>query len=249
MSSGTRAIVTLWKRELLRFLRAKSRIIGSLGMPFFFLLFLGTGLGSAFSFGSMSYMQFIAPGIIGMVLLFASVFSGVTVIMDRQFGFLKEIMVAPVPRWAIVTGKTLGGMTTAIIQALLILLILPLLGVNLDYGGLGIALLLMALISAGFVALGIAIASKMEDMHGFQIIMNFLIMPMFFLSGALFPLDNLPGWFKGVTMIDPLTYGVDGLRYAFLGTSHFPLWMDFGVLIAFTLLAVGAGSFLFSQRN
>lgn len=245
--SELNALQALWKRELLRFMRAKSRIIGSLGMPLFFLLFLGTGLSSSFSQGN--YMEFIAPGILGMVLMFSSVASGLTVIMDRQFGFLKEILVAPVSRLCIVMGKTLGGATTAILQAVLIMLLMPFLGVTLNAAGFLTAFVFMILISVAFVGLGLAIASKMEDMHGFQLVMNFLVMPLFFLSGALFPLSNLPGWLKTLTLVDPLTYGVDGLRGALTGTSAMPFWTDFTVLALFCAAMVSLSVWLFTKKN
>jgi len=241
------ALKVLWKRELLRFIRAKSRIVGSLGMPLFFLLFLGTGLSSSFSQGN--YMEFIAPGIIGMVLMFSSIASGLTVIMDRQFGFLKEILVAPVSRLVIVLGKTFGGATTSILQAALIMLLMPFLGVTFNATGFLTALLFMILISLSFVALGIAIASKMEDMHGFQLVMNFLVMPLFFLSGALFPLNNLPGWLKTLTLIDPLTYGVDGLRGALTESSVMPFWADFTILALFCAVMLGISAWLFTKKN
>jgi ABC-2 type transport system permease protein len=194
-------------------------------------------------------MEFIAPGILGMVLMFSSIASGLTVIMDRQFGFLKEILVAPVSRLCIVLGKTLGGATTAILQALLIMLLMPFLGVTLNAAGFLTAFLFMILISVSFVGLGLAIASKMEDMHGFQLVMNFLVMPLFFLSGALFPLSNLPGWLKTLTLIDPLTYGVDGLRGALTGTSAMPFWTNFAVLAIFCAAMLGISAWLFTKKN
>ncbi|PIO05762.1 multidrug ABC transporter permease [Candidatus Micrarchaeota archaeon CG08_land_8_20_14_0_20_59_11] len=243
------AIRVLWKRELLRFVRAKSRIAGSLGMPLFFLLFLGTGLNSAFSGTGGNYMEFIAPGIIGMVLMFSSVSSGMIVIMDRQFGFLKEILVAPISRLSIVAGKIFGGATTSILQAAIIMALMPFLGVSFNLSGMLAAFAFMVLISTAFVGLGIAIASKMEDMHGFQLVMNFLVMPLFFLSGALFPLNNLPGWLKVLTLIDPLTYGIDGMRGALTGSSAMPFWVDFGVLALFCGAMFALGAWLFTKKN
>lgn len=242
-------VLFLWKRELIRFWRAKSRIIGSLGMPFFFLAVLGTGLNGAINLGGFggSYLDFIAPGILGMVLLFGSVFSGVTVIMDRQFGFLKETLVAPVRRTSIVVGKALGGATTAIIQGILMLLIAIALGAHLSWTALPLAIAIMVLISVAFVSIGIALASMMEDMHGFQLVMNFLVMPMFFLSGAIFPLNNAPAIVQGISMIDPLTYGVEALRFVLTGTSSINFGAGVAVLFVFLIAATMLAAWLFER--
>lgn len=252
MGSEFNTIYHLWKRELIRYYRVKSRIIGSLAMPIFFLAFLGLGLGSAFATVQGiegSYIDFMAPGMIGMVLLFSSMFSGITVIMDKQFGILKEILVAPVSRFSVVIGKALGGTTTAIIQGILVLLIVMVMGIGINLYSLPLALVFMVLISLSFVSLGLAIASRMEDMHGFQLVMNFLIMPMFLLSSALFPLDGLPAWLKTVSYLDPLTYGVDGLRGLFLGYSHFPVLLDLIILAGFCAAMIILGSYLFGKRE
>jgi len=239
------AVFTIWQREVIRYLRSPSRIIGSLGMPFFFLAFLGLGLQSAFAIrpGGEKYLDYIAPGIVGMVLLFSSTVSGISVIWDRQFGFLKVMLVAPIPRLAIVLGRTAGGTTTASIQAIIFLAISFLLGVRVPSPmGLVFALVFMGLIGLSFSSLGVALASRMEDPHGFQLIFNFLIMPIFFLSGALFPLDNLPIFIKVLAYLNPLTYGVDGLRWALLGVSEFGPAVDLLVLSAVSagLLVLGA---------
>jgi ABC-2 type transport system permease protein len=234
---------------MVRFFRSKSRVIGSLGMPFLLLAVLGTSLNSLFTLpGSEgNYLEFMAPGIIAMVLLFGSVFSGVIVIMDRQFGFLKETLVAPISRTSIVIGKALGGATTAIIQGLFILLITLLMGINMDLSNLALAIALMALISTAFVSLGIAIASTMEDMHGFQLVMNFLIMPLFFLSGAMFPLSTAPEPIRLLSSIDPLTYAVEALRYLFIGYSEVPLTFSIAALSIFFLICTAAATCLFSR--
>lgn len=250
MMDGT-AIYTIWLREVKRFIRARSRIIGSIGMPFFFLAVMGTGLNSAFQLpGMTNYLDFMAPGIIGMVLLFSSMISGVSVIWDREFGFLKEIMVAPISRVSIVLGKTLGGATTSIAQALLMLIVSLLIGVKPPtLAGLAMLISFMIIISIGLVSLGLAFASRMRDPHGFQLVINFVIMPMFFLSGALFPLEPLPGWLRGISMLNPLTYGVDALRYSWLGISHFSPWVDLGVLVLFSTAMVVLGAYLFEKSE
>jgi ABC-2 type transport system permease protein len=243
------AIYFLWKREMIRFFRSKSRVLGSLGMPFFFLAILGSGMNGVSVMPGVqgNYMDFITPGVLGMVLLFGSVFSGVIVIMDRQFGFLKETLVAPVNRTSIVIGKALGGGTAAVLQGILMLGLALLLGVQLNLGEAIPLVLVMGLISVSFVALGIAIASTMEDMHGFQLISNFVIMPMFFLSGALFPLENAPEIMRTVSYFDPLTYGVEALRYFLLGYSSIPIAVCVGVLIGFGALCTGVAAYLFNK--
>jgi ABC-2 type transport system permease protein len=247
------AVFIIWLRELKKFWRNKSRIIGSLGMPFFMLVILGSGLNRMVGSGVVgggSYQAFIMPGIVGMVLLFASMFSGVSVIWDKQFGFMKEILVAPVSRTRIIIGKTLGGATTAILQAILVLVIALGLGIR-PHSVLGflLALLVMFLISVAFVALGTAIASKMTDMHGFQLIMNFLIMPLFFLSGALFPLTDAPAWLQTLSYFDPMTYGVEALRYCLLGTSGIAFQVSLSVLVGFMIVSIGVGTYFFKRME
>lgn len=242
------AIYFMWKRELLRFLRSKSRIIGSLGTPILFLAVLGTGLnGLAMSGLHTNYLNFIAPGILAMVLLTASIFSGVIVIMDRQFGFLKETLVAPVSRTSIVVGKALGGATTAMIQGCLMLIIAVLLGAQIEISSILVVLFLMFIISLIFVLIGIAIASTIEDMHGFQLIMNFLVMPMFFLSGALFPLNSAPDLMKYASYIDPLTYAVEALRFFLIGQASISIFTSFSVLFGFLVASLLLAVYLFGK--
>ncbi|MBI2971793.1 MAG: ABC transporter permease [Candidatus Aenigmarchaeota archaeon] len=240
-------VYAIWLREMLRMVRARSRIIGGLAMPFFWFVFIGAGIGSAFSTPGMDYTAFLAPGILGMVTLFTSIFSGVSVMWDRQFGFLKEILVAPVSRTSIVIGKTLGGATTAVINGVIMLAISVALGAVQPGYGILVAVPLMFLIAVCFVSLGLAIASRMKSMEGFQLIMSFLVMPIFFLSGALFPLQSAPTWMKLLSYADPLTYGVDGLRNALLGSGMFPMWLDVSVLAGFTVALILAGAYLFRK--
>lgn len=245
----TGTIYTLWLREMKKFRRNHSRLIGSMALPVLFLLVLGTGFGRYFQYrNDVSYIEFIGPGVIGMTLLFSSMFGGMSVLWDRQFGFLKEILVAPVSRLAIMAGKTLGTVTTSMLKSLVFLVALLWGGlIRFDFMGIVFVLCFMFLISSAFVALGIAIAARMEDPHGFQLIMNFLIMPVFFLSGALFPLENLPNWLLVLTRINPLTYGVDGMRWA-LGSPHqFTPLTDFCVLLVFSILTTIVGAFLFRR--
>jgi ABC-2 type transport system permease protein len=240
-------IYILWLREVKRYLRSRPQIIASLGQPLLYLLVLGFGLGPVFQkSGEGSYLQFVAPGVIGMAILFMSIFSGIGLLWDRQFGFLKETLVAPVPRLQIMAGRTLGGTTIAVIQGTLILTVCLLAGFRPhNLATIPLAMLFMALIAVVFAALGTAIGSSLKDMQAFQLVMNFLVMPIFFLSGALYPLANLPFALALATRVDPLSYGVDGLRGAFIGISHFGLPTDFAILsvAACAFLALGAWSF------
>jgi ABC-2 type transport system permease protein len=239
----------MWLRELKRYVRSKSRMIGSLGQPLLFLLALGYGLGSVFAAaGQGNYFQFLVPGVIGMSIIFTAIFSGIQLIWDRQFGFLKETLVAPVSRLNIMIGRTLGGATVATFQGVMVFILAMLFGFRPDNWLLvPVAILFMLLVALLFAALGAAIASVLEDMQGFQLIMNFLVMPLFFLSGALFPLTGLPAILGDLTKIDPLSYGVDSFRTLLVNTSHFGLGLDFTVLAVFTIVFLGVGSYLFSK--
>ena len=234
-------------RELKKYTRSRAQIVASLGQPLLYLLVLGFGLGPVFQkAGNGSYLQFVAPGVIGMTVLFTSIFSGIALLFDRQFGFLKETLVAPVPRLRIMIGRTLGGATVAMLQGTLILIVCLIAGFRpVSLATVPFGVLFMALIAIVFAALGAAIGSGLQDMQGFQLIMNFLVLPIFFLSGALFPLNNLPKALSFITRLDPLSYGVDGLRAALIGVTHFGMTTDFAVLcvIAVGLLFFGAWRF------
>ncbi|MGB6669131.1 MAG: ABC transporter permease [Candidatus Acidiferrum sp.] len=240
-------IYILWLREVKKYSRSRVQIIASLGQPLLYLLVLGFGLGPVFQkAGGGSYLQFMAPGIIGMAILFTSVFSGIALLWDRQFGFLKETLVAPVPRINVMIGRTLGGATVAMLQGLLIVIVCLIAGFRpVSWTGIPVGIGFMAMIAIVFAALGTSIGSSLQDMQGFQLIMNFLVLPIFFLSGALFPLNNLPKALAFVTALDPLSYGVDGLRAALIGTAHFGALLDVVVLaiVAAGLLCLGAWRF------
>src|SRR4029079_14098228 len=240
-------IFVLWLREVKRYLRSRPQIIASLGQPLLYLLVLGCGLSRVTHLSADAHdMQFVAPGVICMGILFTSIFSGIGLLWDRQFGFLKETLVAPVPRLQIMAGRTLGGATIAIIQGTLVLILCMLVGFRpLGFAAIPQAFLFMVLIAIVFAALGTAIGSTLRDMQGFQMIMNFLIMPIFFLSGALFPLTNLPTPLLVATRLDPLSYGVDGLRGAFIRLANIGLAFDVVVLgvLATAFLILGAWAF------
>jgi len=253
-SNNVQTIYVMWLKEMKKFFRAKSRIVGALAMPFFFLFSMSFGFRSSFMSTGMSgganYLDFLVPGILGMTMLFSSTFTGLSVLSDKEFGFLKEIMVAPVERSAIVFGRILGGVTTSLIQGLLILIISLFLGFKItSFLSVLLAIVFMILIGVVFIGLGIAIASKMEDIHGFSMIVQFLIFPTFLFSGALFPTDNFPVWLKPIIRINPLTYGVDGLRASLIGFSQYSLLLDFFVLIGFAFFMVALGSWLFSKTE
>lgn len=242
------AIYILWLRQIKRYFRSKSRIVGSLGQPILFLVALGYGLNSVFAAsGQGNYIQFLAPGIIGMSILFTAIFSGIEIIWDRQFGFLKETLVAPVSRFTIMFGRTLGGATTASLQGILVLVISLFIGFHPNWAGLIPALIIMVLIALVFTALGTAIASRLEDMQGFQLIMNFMVMPIFFLSGALFPLETAPAAIRWIAFFNPLSYGIDGLRATLTGASIHSGWLDATVLALVALAFLSVGAWLFSK--
>ncbi|MBI5553638.1 MAG: ABC transporter permease [Candidatus Diapherotrites archaeon] len=245
----TSVLFMMWLRQLKRYWRSKPRMIGSLGQPLLFLLALGFGFGPIFEkAGGGSYIQFIAPGIIAMSILFSAMFSGIEVIWDRQFGFLKETLVAPVPRWKIMLGRVLGGASVACMQGLIVFAVCLLIGFRpTDLAGIPLSFVFMFLIAMFFTALGTAIASLLEDMQAFPLIMNFLVMPVFFLSGALFPIEGLSGIIKTVTLLDPLSYGVDGLRASLTGISHIGLVADFLVMLVLTLVTLAVGARIFSR--
>ena len=246
-------IYIMWLREMKRFLRARSRIIGNVSMPFIWLVIMGIGLSSSLTIPGMpiSYFSFIAPGVIGMSLLFTSIFAGISVIWEKQFGFLKEILVAPVSRTSIVLGKIFGSVTISVFNGLLILVIailvggIPLSGISLP--ALLLAIVFMIMISFSFVAIGLSIATRLNNMEGFQMIMSFLVMPLFFLSGAFFPLEGVPIWMKSLAYLDPLFYGVDGMRAMLIGAGQMPVWVDFTVLIGLGTFMIFLASYLFRK--
>ncbi len=242
-------VYILWLREVKKYLRSRAQIIASLGAPLMYLGVLGFGLGPVFQrAGEGSYLQFMAPGVIGMTVLFTAMFSGIAMLWDRQFGFLKETLVAPVPRLAIMVGRTLGGATVAVLQGMLIFAVTLVAGFRpVSVAAVPVAFLIVLLIAVVFSALATAIGSSLKEMQGFQMVMNFLVIPIFFLSGALYPLRGLPTALALLTRIDPLTYGVDGVRGILIGATHFGVGLDIAVLVGVGVLFVGAGAWRFSK--
>ena len=257
LSGQTVYVVSL--RELKLFWRAKSRIIASVAQSFFFLAIFGLGLGGFIGgVGQVSYLSYLAPGIIGMGLLFGSIFSGISVIFDRQFGFMKEMLVAPVSRTSIILGKILGGAVTAAIQGIILMGVSAAMGAftptpTLALGAVA-AVGVMLLITAGFVGLGVAIGSTLSDFHAFQLISTFIMWPLFMLSGVFFPIDIVPQPLQIAMLLDPMFYAVELLRWCLLGAGT-PLlgpigWLPaLGVLVGFNVSMIGVGTYLFSRAQ
>jgi ABC-2 type transport system permease protein len=215
-----RGIYIVWYRDVLRLWRDKARIASSLGLPLLLLVIFGSGLSGSMGMlaPGVDYTKFMFPGIIGMTVLMTSLMSGVSVVWDRQFGFLKEVLVAPINRISVAVGKILGGATIAIIQGALMFVFAPFVGVTLTWDVIAKALPIMFVLAASLAALGILVASRMKSMEGFQMVMQMLIMPMIFLSGVFFPMSNLPTWMDVLVKVNPVTYGVDPLRQVLLPT-------------------------------
>ncbi len=251
MQHEAMGIYTVWLREFKRFYRDRARLLSSMIRPLMWLLIMGLGIGGSMRFSGMDidYLPFITPGIIGMSILFTSLFSGVSVIWDREFGFLKEMLVAPISRVSIVVGKALGGATASVVQSIVILIVASLLGVQIAPHSVIWVLAMTVVISIGFVSLGVAIASMMDTMEGFSVIMNFLVMPMFMLSGALFPISNLPGSVSWIMYVNPMSYAVEVLRFIMMGTASMNTSISFGFVFLFSALMAVASSIIFGRRK
>jgi ABC-2 type transport system permease protein len=243
------AVYILWLRQLKRYVRSRARIIGALGQPTLFLLALGFGLGHTFArAGGGDYVQFLAPGIVMMGILFTAVFSGIEIIWDRQIGFLKETLVAPVSWLKIVLGRTLGSATVALIQGSIVFIVCLVAGFRpANPLLLPLALLFMALIAIMCTAIGTAVGSVLQDMQGFPLIMNFIVLPLFFFSSALVPVPDLPRAVRLVVRLNPLSYGVDGLRGALNDGFVFDAATDFAVLGSLAAILLAIGAYLFSK--
>jgi ABC-2 type transport system permease protein len=257
-----KGIYTIWYRDVLRFVRDRTRVVTSLAQPLLYLFVFGGGLAPALNGlggGNLNFTQFMFPGVLGMTVLFTAIFSAVSIVWDREFGFLKEVMVAPVSRVAVALGKVAGGSTVAMFQALIILVLAPVVGIRLSWDQILILIGLMLLLAAVMTAFGILIAARQRTMEGFQMIMQFLLMPMFFLSGALFPLRGVPLWMDALSTIDPVTYGVDPLRQVALresvpqqalqALSLHPIATDVAVMIVLGLVFLVPAVWLFSKQD
>jgi len=249
MGIEPKKIYAVWLREVKRFTNSKSRMVGSLAMPMLFLIALGGGFSQMVP--GFNYGSFILPGIVAMTVLFTSVFAGVSIIWDREFGFLKEMLASPTSRENLVIGRTFGGATTAVLQGLIVLVLGSLFtgAAAPPLANLLGAIALMVLISCFFVAVGIAIASVVQEVETFQLVINLIIMPFFFLSNALFPVEKMPGWLRGVTLLNPLSYAVDGLRGLITGQASFNIAFDFGLSLVFFVVSIAVATYLFSKTS
>ena len=266
-------IYAIWLRETKLATRERARIIATVAQPLIYLAILGKGITSGMRLtgaGSIDYLKFMYPGVIGMSILFTSIFAAISIIWDREFGFLKEVLVAPVARWAVAVGKSLGGATVALIQVAILICIAPLLGIALSPAIVIEMLLLGFLMGVAVTSLGVIVASRMESMQGFQMVMNFLVMPLFFLSGAMFPMASAPVWMRTLMTANPLTYGVDAIRNVMFADTAIPvggttrsllevarasglirwsLGLDVAMTIVVTILLTAAGAWVFSKSQ
>jgi ABC-2 type transport system permease protein len=243
------AVYVLWLRDVKRFVRTKSRFLGSLGMPFFFLIFFSLGFRRAtIPTLKIPYVDFVTPGIVTMILLFSGTFSGVSVVWDRQFGFLREILVSPASRISIAFGRILGGTTVAMIQAVMMIFVSLFVGFNPNLLGIPMALIFMFLTGITFTGIGVVFSTQMRDMHGFQLVVNFFVFPLFLLSGALFPIDEL-GRLKWLALLNPMSYGVDGVRWCLTGYTEINPTIDFAVLLLVGAVSTILAGFLFSRME
>jgi ABC-2 type transport system permease protein len=242
-------LYALWYREIKVFLREKSRIASSLFTPLLWIVVFGGGLGSSISMGGTNYQVFIFPGILTMTILFSSIFFGLYIVWDKKIDFFKEVLVAPLSRLTIFAGKMLGGCTDALIQGALMLAFGVVLGLSYTVQSVAFAIVFMLILASAIVSIGLVIGSRMESPEGFNLIVSFLVFPLFFLSGALFPISNLPSWLSLFTALNPVTYAVDGMRGVLLGMSTFPVLLDFAVLLAFAVGMMVIGSIAFSRMK
>ncbi|RLI05928.1 ABC transporter [Candidatus Bathyarchaeota archaeon] len=246
----------MWYRQVKRFIRAKSRLVGSIASPLLWMFFFGVGFASTFNLpstkeilGGVDYLSFLIPGIIMMTVYFASFVSGISIIWDREFGFLKEVLIAPTSRAVLIFGRSLGDSTVAVVQGLVILAIAYFLVPGLMITTLPLMVVSTFLVALFFTEMGIAIASRMRSMEGFQIVSTFVGLPILFLSGAFYPVDTLPFWMKVLAFINPLTYGVDIARKLLVGVGFFPLYINFLVLCVLTVTLTFIATWIFQRTT
>lgn len=254
--SDLKGIYALWYREIRVYIREKSRIVSSIVNPIMWLLIIGGGLGSAVSFSGVNYQTFIFPGVLMQAALFSSIFFGVYIVWDKKVDFLKEVLVAPMSRTSIFFGKIIGGSTDTLIQISILLVIGYLFsylgiitGLNLNVLSILLTLLFLLVTTFGLVSIGLIIGSQMESPEGFQLIISFVLFPMFFLSGALFPISNLPIWLSPLVFVNPVTYAVDGIRGILIGISQFNPLFDFLIMCVFSTIMILVGSFAFKKMK
>jgi len=234
-----RPVYVICLREFIKFFRERSRLLGTLARPVLWLFVVGNGMGSLIKpRAGFSYLQFIFPGMIGMTILFSSIFSSISIVWDREFGFMKEMLVAPISRISIVIGKAISGTLISVAQAIIILVLIPFLGIQITVLQFIEVVAAALLVSLCITSLGILIAARLTSFDGFNIIMNFLVMPMLFLSGAMYPVTSMPQVLRHLTLINPLTYGIDAFKHVLLRDGTPPLGPEFS--LSLDLLAVTA---------
>ena len=245
-------IYTIWLGEMIKFWRSKSRIVGAIIGPLAFMIFLAPGFISGFKFqgGNDIDIGFFTPGLIAISVSMISIFSSISIISEREFGTIKSVLVAPISRFSIVLGKAMSGVTTAIIQGTMIMIFSIFIGAQyVSFIGVFTGLVVVFILSMGFIGLGIAIASKVGSIEGFQMLMSFIGMPFVILSGGFFPISDLPFWLKSLVYINPLTYGVEGLRWSLLGSSTIPISLSFAVMILFAIIMIGIAEKMFGKMS
>lgn len=262
--SELKGIYALWYRETKVFLRERSRVISSIINPLLWLLIIGGGLGSAVSFGGVNYQTFIYPGVLIQTALFSSVFFGVYIVWDKKVDFMKEVLVAPMRRTSLFVGKILGGSTDTLLQILILFAIgfiftivgiMP--GLHLTVSSIAISLAFLLMTTIGLVSIGLILGSQMESPEGFQLIISFLVFPLFFLSGSLFPITNLPNWLAPFIFMNPVTYAVDGIRTILIGeqekvivgTIQLSPMLDFMIVTLFSIIMIGIGTYAFKKMK
>ncbi|HSB35165.1 MAG TPA: ABC transporter permease [Nitrospirota bacterium] len=251
-----RPIYVICMREFIKFFREKSRLLGTLARPVLWLFVVGNGMSALIRPQTgFSYLQFIFPGMIGMTILFSSIFSSISIVWDREFGFMKEMLVAPISRLSIVVGKALSGTLISVAQAIIILVLIPFLGIRITFFQLAEVAAVSVLVSFCITSLGILIAARLTSFDGFNIIMNFLVMPMLFLSGAMYPVTSMPAALRHLSLVNPLTYGVDAFKHVLLreGTPplgpEFPLTLDLVVVTAISVVMLTGAALSFRKKE
>jgi len=259
LTRNLRTIGMVWLRDLIRLRRMPTRIITGLAQPLLFLLVLGAGLEGLVSSrqlpGGVTYQEFIFPGVLGMSIITSALFSSVAIVWDREFGFMREMLVAPVSRTSLVLGKAVGGGSVSVAQGIVLIVIAPFIGIDLTVRSVLLLLLALLLLAFAMTAFGMVLASRMQRMESFQMVMSLVMQPMIFLSGAIFPLSQLPGWLAVLCRLNPATYGIDLARRALLGSTQaltigdwvVPLWFDVVVVLGMGSLMLAIAVRLFSN--
>jgi ABC-2 type transport system permease protein len=250
-----KAIYVIVLREFKRFFRQKGRLVTTIARPLIWLVIVGSGFVHLIDVESgANYIQFILPGIIGMTILFTSVFSTISVVWDREFGFLREMLVAPVSRVTIVFGKLISGTALSVFQGTILLVVAPIIGLEVSLGDVLLMVVFMTFVALAITSLGLFVASFLTSLEGFNVIMNFIVLPMFFLSGALYPVENLPEALQWLSYINPLCYGVDAFKHVLLPGSgslsaELPLYVDIVFVLVFSAVMTLLSALVFEKRK